>query len=744
MIKRIYFIALALVSIIVNAQVEEKKDTLQQFSLGEMVVTATRRPQQISNIPGTVWVIPQEQIIEQAKSGVPIKEMLGNLVPGLDVGSQGRSNFGQNMRGRAALIMINGVSLNSTRAVSRQLDAIDPFNIERIEVLSGASSIYGGNATGGIINIMTKTPKKSNFSGQTEIGARSGFMGKDDRDYRIAQSIGFKDNKFYAHLGLAYQKNGAVYGGDNNRVFPDITQTDLQYNESFDVVGSVGYTFNPNHQITATLQYYNSAFDGDTGLSLGKNFAAVLTANPDLLEIKDGFKSDDRIGTNRYLGTMSYKGSHLLGDQDLYIQVATRGEFLGFYPFPNLINLGGKQAAYTAASEQNTKYTTAKVLLVKDWGNFDLTYGVDVDFEDFEAFQNVYDMKASLASGGINNQKDFVTHRYPDLSSDSYAGFVQAAYKIIPQLQLNGGLRYQNMKIDVEDFVGSEEQIKLNYGYGKTADLIPGGKSSYDITLANVGILFNDLKSNQVWATFSQGVSLADPAKLYGVGIYKLNTSNMNWDLQSSVNVNDQPLDGIVTNQYEVGFRTHHKALKAQISGFYSQSDKNIDIDNTGGRLVISVEELNMRNIGVEAKASVDLPLGFYTGFNAMFIKSEVENNDQWQKQSIFTASPSKLATHIGYKNNRWNVRLQNLQSFKLEDEDNKEVNAYNITDLMLSYQLPFGQINLSTQNLFNTDYQTVWSHRAEALYSASLPVEGLFYFRGRGRTFNLSFTYNF
>ncbi len=42
------------------------------------------------------------------------------------------------------------------QATSRQLDAINPFNIERIEVLSGASAVYGGDATGGVINIITK------------------------------------------------------------------------------------------------------------------------------------------------------------------------------------------------------------------------------------------------------------------------------------------------------------------------------------------------------------------------------------------------------------------------------------------------------------------------------------------------------------------------------------------------------------------------------------------------------------
>ncbi|WP_275575555.1 TonB-dependent receptor plug domain-containing protein, partial [Stenotrophomonas maltophilia] len=77
------------------------------------------------------------------------------MIPGLDIGSQGRTNNGQNLRGRSVLVMIDGVSLNSSRGISRQFDSIDPFNIERIEVMSGASAVYGGGATGGIINIVT-------------------------------------------------------------------------------------------------------------------------------------------------------------------------------------------------------------------------------------------------------------------------------------------------------------------------------------------------------------------------------------------------------------------------------------------------------------------------------------------------------------------------------------------------------------------------------------------------------------
>ncbi len=61
-----------------------------------------------------------------------------------------------NLRGRSMMVMVDGVRLNSSRSDSRQLDSIDPFNIDRIEVISGATSLYGGGSTGGLVNIVTK------------------------------------------------------------------------------------------------------------------------------------------------------------------------------------------------------------------------------------------------------------------------------------------------------------------------------------------------------------------------------------------------------------------------------------------------------------------------------------------------------------------------------------------------------------------------------------------------------------
>jgi len=177
------------------------------------VSVASRTSTAISEIPGTVWVVDQQQLREQIDSGVSLKEAIGKLVPGLDLAPEGRTNYGQNMRGRSVLVMIDGVSQNSSRGLSRQFDSISPFNVERVEVLSGASALYGGGATGGIINIVTKKGEPGPARFETQLGASSGFNNSDDLATRIAQSISGGNERVSARLGISGEQNEAFYDG---------------------------------------------------------------------------------------------------------------------------------------------------------------------------------------------------------------------------------------------------------------------------------------------------------------------------------------------------------------------------------------------------------------------------------------------------------------------------------------------------------------------------------------------------
>lgn len=563
---------------------------------------------------------------------------------------------------------------------------------------------------------------------------------KEDHDWRAAQALAYKNDKLEGRLALSYQQNGGTFGADNRQIFTDISQTDLQYNRTIDLLGTGGYSFNRNHKITVSGQFYTSKFNGDRSLFLGDNLSAFTTFNGSVLEMRDGFDSDRKPGTNRWMGTANYHGSNLLGGQDLYIQLASRAERLDFYPFPGTLKLATSSTPYASSSRQNTNYTGFKALLSKRIDQFNFSYGIDVDFEKFFSSQSVFDINTTLSSGGLVNKQIFSLGRYPTVHSKSYAAYLQADYDIFEFLKLSGGIRYQKSNVEIDDFIGSVQQTQLAFGYGTSASAIPGGKSDYDMTMFNASLLYNIQSNQQAWFTYSEGISLADPAKYYGIGVYKLNTTTNNWDLTSSVNVNENPLQGIKTGQFELGYRIKYQSLKAQISGFISNSDKSLAVDKTTYQVLVNNQKL--RNKGIEAEAAYNYK-GFTIGANTLLIKSEVEVNGDWQKQEIYNASPSKLVGYLAYGIDKWNFRFQTLNNFKLEDALGNKMNSYNTSDLFAGYKLPVGKLNVGVQNLFNTKYQSIWSKRSQVLYS-SYKLDDLFYYQGRGRTFSFNYTIDF
>lgn len=709
--------------------------------MDEVVVVSSRKPSKISEIPGTVWIVDNQRLQEQIRGGVSLKEALAQLIPGLDAGPQGRTNYGQNLRGRNVLVMIDGVSLNSTRGVSRQFDAIDPFNIERIEVLSGASSIYGGGATGGIINIITKKGQTGPAAFTTEAGARSGLKQKSDHDVRIAQSVSGGSENFKGRIGIAYQKNNAAFDADNKQIFTDITQTDLQYNQSFDIFANTEFRLSPKQTLKVNAQYYNSGYVGSKDLYLGPNLSGLLS-NGALLEVRDGFVSSVNPKTSRAAVNADYHAADVLGGQDLYIQGSARNEKFSFHPFPAQVrnaSVPGGGLLYGGSSTQSTQYHALKALLTKQWSSFNVTYGIDADNESFDANQTLFDRTATALSGGLTNNGIAKVGRYPGFRVNGISGYAQAQWNLTSGLSLSGGIRQQRMYVKVNDFAGADVQALIAYGLGRTATPIPGGKNHYDVNLLNGGLVYKLSEPEQVWVNFAQGFTLADPAKYYGQGTYTL--VGTNWNLLSGTSVNSSPLTGIKTDQLEAGWRHRSKVVNAQLAAFYSWSDKNLAVVPV--TLAVTVEDQKRRNLGAEGSVQVNLPLALEIGGNGIYIKSQNKQGDSWRRQNVTDASPSKATAFLGWRNKSVGFKVQGFHSFDLEDYLDNKLKGYTTIDLLGSVKLPLGSLSFGVQNLLNKDYQTIWSQRSQLLYKG-LATPQTFYYPGRGRTYNLNYTINY
>ena len=706
-------------------------------SLDELVVVGSRAPSQISQVPGAVWVLEQEDLAQQFQSGQDLKTVLGKLIPGMDLAPETRTNFGQNLRGRSVLVMIDGVSLNGSRGLSRQFDSIDPFNIERIEVLSGATSVYGGGATGGIVNIITKKGEAGEAQFGTELGASTGFNDSEDRVYRFGQSISGGSEDVNSRLAIAVQDNGAFYDGDGNQILPDVTQTDLQYNRSVDIMGNTRFRIDDNQSLELTAQFYNSQFKGDKGLWFGP----YLSQRTDP-EIRNGFTADREPETDRYLLNASYQNRDFLG-HTAYLQVSSRHEESSFhpYPYPRLNQDGSLNAnmSYYGASKQNTEQHLVKALLVKQLDSVKLSYGLDLDREDFDASQMVFDNMLAYGSGGLVFEEDFTVPRYPGYRVDGIAGYFQAEWQATDRLQLNAGVRQRYSELEMESFTPTTQQIAVERGLVLGADAIPGGKSDYDVTLVNAGAIFNLTADQQVWANFSQGFEIPDPGKVAGKGDYTI-TQDGRYTLTDYLDVNENAVPGLKTDQVELGWRAYKDRWDAQVAAYYTWSDKDTE---TTDDLRIRVVDAKTRDYGIEGNLTVRATDQVSVGTSGHYIHSEVKEGGEWVEKVATYASLPKVTAFTQWQDDLNSVRLQASHSFDIDDDAGQEVDGTTLLDLQASRQLPVGKLNFAVSNLLDRQYQTVWGQRAQLFYGARFAYEP-FDFKGKGRTYTLTYAVNY
>ena len=697
----------------------------------QMVVSASRSHRSVAEMAQTTWIIEQDEIEQQVQGGKELKEVLAQLIPGMDVSSQGRTNYGMNMRGRSMMVMVDGVRLNSSRSDSRQLDAIDPFNIERIEVISGATSLYGGGSTGGLINIVTKKGQPGTQA-ELQTGVKSGFNSHNDRDENVAAAVSGGDDKASGRLSVAYQRYGGWYDGKGNEAIIDNTQTGLQYSDRLDVMGTGTLNIDENQQLQLTTQYFKSESDGKHGLYLGENFSAVTGSGR---AYNSGSLDSDRLpGTERHLINVQYSNTDFFG-QDLVAQVYYRDESLTFYPFPTLTR---NRVSSIGASQQKTDFYGGKLTLnSQPVDALTLTYGVDADHETFDANQQFFDLNTAAQSGGMTLKNAYNVGRYPGYSITNLAPFLQSRYDI-DAITLSGGVRYQYTKNKVDDFVGYAQQQAIATGQANSADAVPGGSTDYNNLLFNAGILGRLTERQQVWFNFSQGFEIPDLAKYYGSGTYRL--ANGHYNLTNSVNVNDSKLDGIKVDSYELGWRYTGDNLRTQLAAYYSLSDKTISINKTD--MTINLDDDKRRIYGVEGQVDYFFnDSEWSTGSNFNIIKSETRVEGKWKKLTIDSASPSKVSAWLNWAPGDWNLRVQSTQTFDVSDADGKKINGYNTVDLLGSYALPVGKLSVSVENLLDKDYTTVWGQRAPGLYSPTYGDAALYTYKGRGRTFGLNYS---
>ncbi|SIQ20022.1 TonB-dependent receptor plug domain-containing protein [Maribacter ulvicola] len=167
-----------------------KKDTTKTNYLKEVVVTATRTKKKIEDLPVPITLIKQKDI--EKTNNNRISEVLEEYA-GISTQEGGGGTHDiqlQGLNGEYVLFLIDGEPIVGRNSGGINIDRLSASNIKRIEVVKGAaSSLYGSEAIGGVINIITKKTK-SGFHGNAVY--RVGSFSTHDANF----NLGYKKDKF--------------------------------------------------------------------------------------------------------------------------------------------------------------------------------------------------------------------------------------------------------------------------------------------------------------------------------------------------------------------------------------------------------------------------------------------------------------------------------------------------------------------------------------------------------------------
>ena len=228
--------------------------------LQEVVVTGTRNATDIRHLPMTVTIIDREKLTEQNQSSVLPTVM--QQVPGLFVTSRGMMGYGVstgaaggiNLRGLSAgggqmLVLIDGHPQYQGVYGHAISDSYQTLMAERVEVLRGpASVLYGSNAMGGVMNIVTRSATRDGVFTTINVGAGSYGTVQTEASNQV------RSGKFSSTLAAQYNRT------DNHRP-----------NMGFEQYGGymkLGYDFTDHWKAYADIDitHFNASNPGTTSM----------------------------------------------------------------------------------------------------------------------------------------------------------------------------------------------------------------------------------------------------------------------------------------------------------------------------------------------------------------------------------------------------------------------------------------------------------------------------------------------
>lgn len=693
-------------------------------ALQEVIVTGTRVEKAVDKIPGAITIIGGEQLAHTSALTMDASAVLARTVPGYAESSQAMSNTGENLRGRVALRLFDGVPQGSPlREGTRNATFTDLGVISRIEVINGPSASEGIGATGGIINYISASPTEEGTHVRLTARYTSQFE-NDSEGWKLGFNATHKNENFDVILAAASLDRGITYDGRGRRIGMNTSGSvaDSKADNLFIKIGT-DFGADDNQRLQLSISRFNITGKGNYILVDGDRFADPPLTNTaergqplgaqtefnDFNQETLSYTHSDFFGGTLFLNayqanqSMRYVAERGSDRQDPLINdrfiFDVNGQVLEPYPLVDQSEIESEKKGL------RTSWTRPGLFSIE---GLEMQIGVDL-VED------------------TAQQKLALTDRVwvPPMKYTSTAPFLQTSFDIGP-VTLTAGVRREDGELKVDDYVTV---------WARDRRPVSGGTLTYEETLPNVGAIVRLPMGFSVFGSYGKGFTLPN------VGIPLRNQQCSNDTSETGIPFggtqpdgcpNDPPqsvegildLQAVVSDNTEFGF--NWRGARGSFGGSYYMSDSKL-----GSTLFVDpvLQDLNLARRPVEIKGyefTGELIATDSIRVSALYSHTEGKTRSSNcptppaacpldREMGVFDINPDKLGLSANWKfSDKGDVTLSSTTLFdrniNVGEAGEERTNGYTLVDLSVNHAIGKGTATLGVENLLDKFYVLSWN----------------------------------
>lgn len=685
-----------------------------QAEIEPVVVTADRNAQTLDKAAPNVSVIGRKTLNQASAQNLDdiVMYEFGVSVPS---DNNRRGHAGINIRGidgNRILMMVDGVRIpesyaggGSNGAISGR-DMVESDTLKQVDIVKGPySALYGSDALGGVVNMVTLSPSDFVDAGKRGyFGLKHSYRGRDRSHGVTATVAGFHENAEGLLMLTRRQGHETENMGSDTSYSTARTATNPQKNNAYNILakGNIG---NERHRLETLYEQYYHANDTVLANGLGSQSRGPVTIATSESNARDRIRRQRIEAGYRYTGEGRLKEANLTAYQQ---KLRTEDDAVD----ASITRMGTRQLGNSTRYSDYGFNQTIRGLNGRSVWEFDgavkQTVVAGAEYKHTETARPRDSLTVDNLTGAVSKVyagSTYPNKTFPDSKRKTFSVYAQDSLTFGNGIVLTPALRYEKDKLNT-----STDQAYLNANPSGTATRFSDSAFTPSLRLSvPMGEQFTS------FATYSQGfrtppfdsATMAFANTTYGYAVIP----NANLKSERS-------------NSFELGMKFKNERTRAQVTAFYNRYRNFIDrtevgTASIGGRPIIQYQYQNLDHVktyGAEASAAYKFLPGWQVSGSIAWMRGKQQDGTP-----LDSAYPLNGVLGVDYAQEKWggDTKLRwSKKHSRVSSDSIFQAPGYGVWDVGAWYK-PSKNVEISA-NIYNIGNKKYWQHADVAGMSRS------------------------